>query len=87
MAMLLSQGRPTRDCLTRRANCMSDIARHAEDSKPGVDIVVYGRRVTSAHLAAAAGVVVMDDPQSAGKLQVEAVMAVQERKDQGRIFV
>lgn len=66
---------------------MSDIVRHAEDSKPGVDSVVHGRRVTSAHLAAAAGVVVMNDPPTQDELQVEAVMAVQERKDQGRIFV
>lgn len=41
----------------------------------------------SVHLAAAAGVVVVDDPQFAGKLQVGAVMVVQERKDQGRISV
>lgn len=39
---------------------MSDTVKHAGDSKPGADIVAHGRRVTCAHLAAAAVVVVSD---------------------------
>jgi len=65
---------------------MSGIVKHSEDSKPGAGIVVHGRRVTSARLAAVASAV-MGDPQFADKPQEEAVTAVQERRDRGRISV
>ena len=73
------------DCSKQQVNCIADTVRHVEDSKPGVDIAVHERRVTSAHLAA--GDVVVGEPQFADIPRVEVAMAVQERMGQVLISV
>jgi hypothetical protein len=73
------------DCLKQRVNCIADIVRHVEDSKPEADIAVHERRVTSAHLAAAD--VVAGEPQFADIPRVEVAMAFQERRGQVLISV
>ena len=73
------------DYLKQQANCVIDTARPVEDLKPGADIAVHERQVTSARLAAAG--VVAGEPQFVDRPQVELAMAVREGKDQVLISV
>lgn len=85
MVRLLSQETPTMDCSKQQVNCIADIVRHVEDSKPEADIAVHGRRVMFAHLAAVD--VVAGEPQFADIPRVEVAMAVQESRGQALISV